>query len=73
MQYMAADRSLVFSMQVPTRKSPAPAYILLPDLTETFWYGVNPREGAPTDFFGFQGCAPAPRTARLHPSAGGEK
>ena len=58
MNYLATDAALKFSLDLPRADAPAPAYVLLPDLAETLWYGQRDgaKEDAPTAFFKRVGC-----------------
>lgn len=58
MHYMAADSNLKFSLTLPRQTSPAPTYILLPDLSERLRYGQagSAKEDVPVAFFKLTGC-----------------
>jgi hypothetical protein len=56
MHYIPADRSLRFSIEIPTAEKAAPYYILLPDLTEVLWYSARPRESGPLAFLKLTHC-----------------
>ncbi len=58
MHYMAADADLKFSLEIPRQATPAPTYVLLPDLSEKLRYGqAGPdQEDAPVAFFKLVGC-----------------
>lgn len=58
MHYLSADEQLAFSLDIPLQGTPAPIYILLPDLPEVMWYRTLPmeREGAPLAFFKLWSC-----------------
>jgi len=60
MHYLAADSGLRFDAVPPRATAVAPTYILLPDLSETLWYGQKDgaKEAAPTAFFKLTACAP---------------
>jgi hypothetical protein len=61
LEYLAADASHHFLVGPPTQGSEAPTYILLPDLPDVMWYGVDdPREDAPLAFFHLSGCGGRP-------------
>jgi hypothetical protein len=61
LDYLATDAAHRFLIAPPTRSSKAPAYILLPDLPEVMWYGVDdPREDAPLGFLRFSACRRRP-------------
>lgn len=55
--YLAADKDLRFTLEIPKSDSVAPAYILLPDLPEIMWYKAEPREGVPLAFLKLTDCA----------------
>ena len=59
MHYLSTDADLTFSLDIPFQKTPAPTYILLPDLSEWGWYRLPPmeRESAPLAFFKLQSCS----------------
>ena len=58
MHYLPADRGLKFSLTLPAKGQTAPAYILLPDLSEAMWYRApEPREDVPLAIFKLSGCA----------------
>lgn len=60
MHYLAADAALTFDPNLPRQGAPAPAYVLLPDLSEKLWYGQRDgaKEGVATAFFKLKGCQP---------------
>ena len=57
MHYIAADKALQFDERLPNSNTPAPAYILLPDLGERMWYSdYNQRRDVPLAFFKLAKC-----------------
>jgi hypothetical protein len=58
MHYMGADSNLRFSMTLPRHTTPAPTYILLPDLSEKLRYGQAgaAKEDVPVASFKLKGC-----------------
>jgi hypothetical protein len=58
MHYLAADQALRFSPDLPSAAAPAPAFVLLPDLSDRLWHGQSGpfKEDVPTAFFKLVGC-----------------
>jgi hypothetical protein len=54
--YLQAGLDLYFRPQAPHKGGDAPAYILLPEMSEKMWYGIEPREGAPIGVYRLTGC-----------------
>jgi hypothetical protein len=56
MPYLAANADLAFDEHVPTAASPAPKYILLPELPEALAHRASPPESVKLAFFQYEGC-----------------
>lgn len=58
MVYLATNADYDMIDHAPTRGEPAPAHILLPDLTEITWYhDPMARDGVAKEFFDLDGCS----------------
>jgi hypothetical protein len=57
MTILTLDEKLNFTLDEFEAATPAPKYILIPELQDAMWYGAEPREGVGTAFFILTGCA----------------
>ena len=57
MHVLLADADFVFAQEAPKSGAAPPAYILLPDLSETLHQSATPGWDILTDLFKFDGCA----------------
>lgn len=64
LDYLATDARYTVIDAIPQRGGPAPAHILVPGLGSALWHqprDLDPRDGAPKQFFDLVGCSAHPR------------
>ena len=60
LDYIATDAQYNVIDYIPRSGGPAPAHILIPRLGDALWHQIahlNPRDGAPKQFFDLVGCS----------------